>query len=91
MEGERDLKVIHSTEQVGDSDQHDIATRQVVVEPVGRPSAEYEGWEHFDICIEPSVAAYLCGLADGDLSAGVRIAMKFHRAGGKNEERGRSE
>ena len=86
MEGERDHRVIHGNEHFGDSDQHDIATRQVVAEPVGQPTAEYEGWKHFDIRIEPSVAAYLCALAGGDLSEGVRIAAKFHQAGLKNDK-----
>jgi hypothetical protein len=86
MEGERDHTVIHGNEQFSDSDQRDIPIRQVVVEPAGQPTAEYEGWKHFDVCIEQSVASYLCALADGDLSEGVRIAMKFHQARRKNEE-----
>jgi hypothetical protein len=80
MESERDPTAIPGNEHFGDSNQRDIATRQVVVEPVGQPTTEYEGWQHFDICVEPSVAAYLRALAGGDLSEGVRIVKKFHEA-----------
>lgn len=61
-----------------------------LAEPVGvvpgqQPSQEYEGWTHFDIVLEPSLAQYLFDLGQGDLSEGVRMAAKLHRAVSKKD------
>jgi len=86
MESEGDHRVIQGNENFGDSDQGDLSAHQVVVEPVGQPTREYEGWKHFDIRIEPSVVEYLRALGGGDLAEGIRIAAKFHQAASKGDK-----
>jgi hypothetical protein len=47
----------------------------------GASSAQsYGNWESFNILIESKLARYLYDLGGGDLSKGVTIAGKFHRA-----------
>ena len=63
--------------------QHDLATHHVVVEPVGRPSKDYENWEFCNIRIDAALAQYLRSLGGGDIDEGIRIATQFHQARGE--------
>jgi hypothetical protein len=63
-----------------------IEQERVVVEPVEKPTKEYELPRVVDVRIDSSAEQYLSTLGGGDISAGVRIAAKFHKdAQARNE------
>jgi hypothetical protein len=56
---------------------------RVLGQSEGSSTLEYEGWEHCGIAVEPSVIRYLRELGGGDISEGVRVAVRFHREHGR--------
>ena len=57
-----------------------------VLRKTERPTVEYEGWEFYELRLEPSLLAYLRDLGGGDVSEGVRNTVRFHQEQGKQQK-----